>query len=87
MNEYWCAFALALISHDYLTPEKAFERMNKGKPKKRAWCDAPHREITDQDVADMVLMKKTMTYKQIGDIYGMKADAVYTRIRRYKGII
>lgn len=86
MNECWCAFALALISQNYLTPEKAFERLDNGKPKKRAWYDAPHKEITRQDVEDMIRMKETMTYKDIGKIYGMKADAVYTRIRRYKGI-
>ncbi|MBP2665780.1 MAG: hypothetical protein H6Q76_760, partial [Firmicutes bacterium] len=36
-------------------------------------------------IEDMARMKKTMTYKRIGDIYGIKADAVYNRIRRSQG--
>ena len=87
MDECWCAFAVAIINHQYLTPEKAFYHLENGKPKNRAWYDAPRKDLTIQDVADMVRMKETMTYKQIGKIYGMKADAVYTRIRRFSGII
>lgn len=86
MNECWGAFALSLISPDYLTPEKAFECIDKGKPREQ-FLDKCHRDITNQDVADMVQMKESMTYKQIGDIYGMNPGTVYTRIRRFKGII
>lgn len=83
MNECWSAFALALISHVYLTPERAFEQLNVGeKPRKKA---GQRKEITAGDVIDMVEMKETMTYKEIGKIYGLKADAVYGRIRRYRG--
>ena len=84
MNECWYAFALALLCHTHLTPERAFEQLDIGRKPKKAYQS---KAITDADVADMVKMKKTMTYKQIGQIYGMKADAVYSRIRRYKGII
>lgn len=87
MNECWCAFALSIMSTDYLTPEKAFERMDKGKMKKHAQQDARHAELTELDIVDMITMKETMTYKQVGMVYGMKADAVYNRIRRYKGVI
>lgn len=45
------------------------------------------KSITAEDTADMIRLKETMTYKAIGIIYGMKADAVYNRIRRAKGII
>lgn len=81
MNEFWCALALALISPDYCTPERAFEILNTGVRSKDM------RSVTTADVVDMVEMKETMTYRQIGNIYGMKADAVYNRIRRFKGII
>ena len=85
MNECWYAFALALICHTHLTPEMAFEQLAIGKkPKGKVYQS---KALTADDVADMVKMKETMTYKQIGQVYGMKADAVYTRIRRYKGII
>ena len=43
--------------------------------------------ITPEDVADMIKLRETMTYKAIGEIYNMHPDAVYTRIRRAKGII
>lgn len=33
------------------------------------------------------LRNKGLTYKDIGEIYGLKADAVYNRIRRYTGRI
>lgn len=85
MNECWYAFALALLCHTYLTPERAFELLEPGrKPKRKAYQS---KCITEADVSDMVKMKETMTYRQIGQVYGMKADTVYTRIRRYKGIV
>lgn len=40
----------------------------------------------DGSVAEeMAILKQTMTYKQIADMYEVKADAVYNRIRRYEG--
>lgn len=43
--------------------------------------------ITDQDVEDMVELKKTLTYSEVGQLYGISKDAVYNRIRRYKGLV
>lgn len=82
MDECWCAFALALMSHEYLTPETAFVLMNKGKTKENV--RRAHNELTVQDIHDMVRMKEIMTYKQIGAIFGMTADAIYNRIRRFR---
>lgn len=81
MNECWYAFTVALINHTYLTPESAFEFLNTGiKPRKKRH----NKTIGQFDVIDMIEMKKTMTYKEIGHVYGMKEHAVYSRIRNYK---
>jgi hypothetical protein len=92
MRECWYALTLALLAKDYYTPELAFDALNIGVVKRkniiRGIESLPiNKAIISTDVADMIAMKSTMTYKQIGDIYGMKADAVYNRIRRFKGII
>lgn len=135
-QEAWCAFALAIISPEFLVPDQACAILAKGKCIRRNWdAIAPEmiamreqgfswsdiaeafsysvgsaktvvskwknrqekslgkprpmqrKDITDEDLAHMVQLKETMTYQQIGDMYGMRADAVYTRIRRFKGII
>lgn len=85
MNECWYAFALALVSHVYLTPERAFGCLASGKkPRKRE----PNTYLTDDDVADMSRMKEDkLTYRQIGEMYGLDRFAIYNRIRRCKGII
>ncbi len=86
MNEFWGALAVAIMSQQYLTPEQAFDRLEIGVPKQlpKRIC---RRDLTSQDSADMVKLKTNMTYQQIGDVYGLKADAVYNRIRRFKGIV
>ena len=45
------------------------------------------KDITNNDIVDMSKMKETMTYKEIGDIYGMKPDAIYARIKRFKAVV
>ncbi|MBP2656226.1 MAG: hypothetical protein H6Q73_3795 [Firmicutes bacterium] len=46
------------------------------------------RKIPQEVVGEMARLKESgQTYKQIGAMYGINADAVYTRIRRYKGVI
>ncbi len=87
MNECWYALALAMMSKVYLTPEKAFWFLSKGEKPKNSNRSERRNELTLLDVQDMAKLKETMSYKAIGEIYGMKADAVYNRIRRLKGVI
>jgi len=91
MNECWQALIVAILAVDYHTPELAFDALNQGVKRrhvtKKTESVPIHKSLTNIDVVDMITMKETMTYKQIGNIYGMKADAVYNRIRRFKGII
>jgi len=65
----------------------------KGWTPERSWAyltapDAkPSKIITNQDIKDMIELKKTMTYGEIGSLYGLSKSSVYNRIRRYKGLI
>lgn len=43
--------------------------------------------VTTTGAILLKLRNKGLTYKTIGEIYGLKADAVYNRIRRYTGRI
>jgi hypothetical protein len=38
----------------------------------------------NQDTVSMAEMQKTMTYKQVGEQFGLSAGAVFVRIKRYK---
>ena len=91
MNECWCALTIAILAADYHTPELAFDSLSMGVKRRRiaeSVVSSPiHKSLTDADILDMIEMRKTMTYKKVGARYGMKADAVYNRIRRFKGII
>lgn len=40
--------------------------------------------ITETDVKTMLQLKETKTYKEIGKIYGLSANAVFKRIKRYR---
>lgn len=40
--------------------------------------------ITETDVKTMLQLKETKTYKEIGKIYGLSANAVFKRIKRYQ---
>ncbi|MDF2881707.1 MAG: hypothetical protein K0R54_2264 [Clostridiaceae bacterium] len=75
MDENWCAFYIAIMTNS--TVEQAFTRW-KG-------VNDYNNSISQDDVRDMIEMKKTMTYKQIGEIYGITDGAVNKRIKRFKG--
>jgi hypothetical protein len=79
MNEGVMALTVAILAPQLLSPEQCFERLfTSNRVMKR-------QKVSDDIVEDMARMKKTMTYKQIGEVYGLNADAVYTRIRRSQG--
>ena len=64
----YCALAICIIT-DW-EPEKAFFKLE-------------NRKVNSDDVEMMVCLKETMTYKQIGEIYGMSDGAAEKRINRY----
>ncbi|MEN6567157.1 MAG: helix-turn-helix domain-containing protein [Veillonellales bacterium] len=75
----YSALALAILNLNY-TVDSAIDYFSPQQQKKNK---IPH-EIAE----NMVLMRSQgKTYKDIGKLYGLKADAVYNRIRRYKGVI
>lgn len=83
MNECWYAFALALISHKYMTPEAAFWYLARGKQPRKG----EHEEtLAESDVRDMVFMRdeQAMTWREIANCYGLSNDAARRRILRYK---
>lgn len=60
------------------TPEQCFEFLDTlEKP-------AYNKTITDEDIRNMIRLKEDMTYKEIGEAYGLSESAAYKRIRRYK---
>lgn len=72
-------YALALAILTERTPEQAFEYLETDSPPgKHCWLKG----ITEDDKKDMVKYKKTMTYKEIGAMYGISAGSVYNMIRR-----
>lgn len=87
MEDNWLALGIAILSPKFVTPEEAFDllyieqRTTRHKPTKRL-----NKTINDKDIEDMMKLKfeQSYTYKEIADMYGLSADAVYGRIRRYK---
>ena len=80
IHEGALALAVAILSPQFLTPDQAFRKL---------WGEMKRprlgKELSDDEIQDMLQMKEAMTYKQIGEIFGMTADAVYNRIRRAQG--
>jgi hypothetical protein len=48
------------------------------------FSDKQVRKIDISVAAEMARLKETMTYKQIGKLYNISADAVFKRIKRFK---
>jgi hypothetical protein len=80
------ALACAILTPNFISVEQAFDRIYPGTIR-----SIEHTRrigiVDNKDTEDMVKLKETMTYKQIGEIYGISDDAVYTRIRRHQGRI
>lgn len=74
-QENYCALALSII--DGCLPETAWARLNNPHP------ETVKAVILPEDINLMKRYRKHgLTYKQIGDIYGLSMDIVYSRIRR-----
>ncbi|SDX75543.1 helix-turn-helix domain-containing protein [Tepidimicrobium xylanilyticum] len=70
------AMYIAILREDIVTPEQAFAVVED---------ESIIRVYDNKDVADMVELKNQgLSYREIGQIYGISGDAVYRRIRRHK---
>lgn len=79
MEYNFCAFALSILGN--YTPEQAFDVLEHGAIKRKN-----NSEDVKKDIAEMVALKlRGLTYRAIGEIYGVSGDVVYTRIRRATG--
>lgn len=70
-----CYLALAVCILTNLTPEQAFERV--------APESGGRVKHNDNDIIEMIKLKKTMTYAQIGQIFNISANTVYRKIKKY----
>ena len=75
MIEGWCMLAIAILSPEFITVEKAEDLFYSDKRKIK------HAKDTGAEIYR--LRQQAMTYKEIGLMYGIKADAVYNRMRRF----
>ena len=78
LTENYRALQLAILSPIRLTAEGAFLSLAKG----RIIRGRQTQKISRIDAEEMMQLKNRMTFKQIGDLYGLTADAVYHRIKR-----
>lgn len=67
------ALMAAILREDITIPEMAF-----------AVVQGTEYKPTYEDTLDMIELKKTMTYKAIGEIYGLSDCAVFRRIEYIK---
>lgn len=77
MEENYYALLLSILKR--YTPEQSFEVLQIGKIKQK-------HDIQKNDVNEMVQLKaQGLTYREIGEMFGISGDAAYTRIRRATG--
>lgn len=70
------ALCIAILRDDIATPEQAFAILEKREVKTA---------YNHEDTEDMIKMRyQGLSYKEIGEIYGISKDAAYWKIRRYK---
>ena len=81
LKENYYALLLSILNYRY-NPETAIARfLNcKGDGRRKAG-----RMVLDkQDIAEMMKLKQTMTYKELASMYGISPKAVYVRLKRAK---
>ncbi|WP_156779597.1 hypothetical protein [Desulforamulus reducens] len=74
----YCALALCILTQ--YSVEGAIRYLSEGTVK----LAESKNEITEEDLLNMVRMKDTMTYQQIGEIYGLTNKAVYHLIKSFQ---
>lgn len=77
ITDNWLAFGVAILHPNLISPERSFDLLLTRQGKR-------DRSITEEDVREMIKLKKTMTYEEIGNLYGLSKYAVYSRIRYQK---
>lgn len=76
VDDYGLTALLLSIFHN-MTPEQAFRKLENKSYK--------YTGITDEDIKDMVKMRNEgMTYKAIGECYGLSESQTYRRIEDYR---
>lgn len=78
MKENYYALLICILRP--VTIEKSFDLLEGRITKKR------NTSIRKDDIADMIRMKQSMTYEEIGEMYGISKQAVYRRIKRFKEV-
>lgn len=73
MDLNYCALYLAIIKN--YTHEQAFEILENGKLSRK--------KVDLRTLQEMVQLRgRGLTYKQIGEIFGLRAHAVYKRLKK-----
>lgn len=78
MKENWYALCISILSN--LEPDQAFELFYANKQRKQRQSNS----LTDADTQEMIRLRETKTYKEIGEIFGITDKVVYARIKRFK---
>jgi len=73
--EGYLALAVSILAA--VPPERAFIMLEKGPIYMTE-------DITEEDVQDMIKLKETLTWPEIGEIYGITHHAVFRRVKNYK---
>lgn len=80
MDENYAALFVSIYKG--VPPESAFYMMRTGK---QLYEHSYHFIFTEQDSEDMAKLRESkITYKEIGEMYGLKEGAVFVRIKRFK---
>jgi hypothetical protein len=77
MDENWSALCISILKN--IPPEQAFLLLEGNVQKKRKLNPT----ITDEDIEDMIRLRESHTYREIGEMYGLEYHAVFKRIKRY----
>jgi DNA-directed RNA polymerase specialized sigma24 family protein len=81
IEENWCALALCILSRRM--PEEALCYMRTGHDDEH--LKYRNRDVADQDVIEMLEMRNAgVKYRDIGMVFGIKAQSVYSRIYHYR---
>lgn len=72
----WGHMALCVSILTGVLPDEAFDLLEHG--------NLSYRKIGQEDIQDMIALKGSLTYKEIGQMFGLSADAVRRRMLRYQ---
>lgn len=72
----WGHMALCVSILTGVLPDEAFELLENG--------NLSYRKIDEEDIQDMIALKGSMTYNEIGQMFGLSGDAVRRRMLRYQ---